>query len=422
MAGIVIVPWNSLACCSLARGCHTGAVCIDAVLKIVRHEKPRQKSFSSESGGWRKEGESLLSDSDGDDIQFCNDKSRESFSIRGPATFSDIFFSIVQRRVAGDFANMGELPGPPLHSKTISGRIAMAGVFMTQYGCFGHEHKTFLPWRSVISLSHNFNRSRITNFNRSRIIIQNISRRPLVLNGISYEAYEVMKNAFSAATSDKSAYTTPKNSSAEESAEWGSSSWSCSQKTTTFMPWSSLYGFEIVDNMGFGKLFFISEIGDRYKAVRALSSTVRRVYERLRDLKYSDPTDAMVFNKSADQRKCCIVTDESITLSLNKGRLIKQIDLKRVLGARRSRKCHKEIEIAIIWGQRNKMEIIKVPVADDENARRIAEDIHQRATFCRSATYRNYASEISVWCNDTFNIKDTKESFVPETLHHSYTR
>jgi len=64
-----------------------------------------------------------------------------------------------------------------------------------------------------------------------------------------------------------------------------------------------------------------------------------------------------------------------MTLSLKNGRLIRKIDLKRVLGARQSRKDHKEIEIAFAKGQRNQIEIIKVPIADGQKARSIAFDI-----------------------------------------------
>jgi len=198
-AGIVIIPWRSTAGCSLSRGCYA-VISVDVVLKSTRHKKPPRKHALSATG-WRKEGENLLSDSDVDDIEFFNDQLRERFLIRGSPMFSEMFFSILQVHMSGSFEDMIELEGAPLHSNTVSGKVATAGLFSTQHGCFGRELKTFIPWRSVMGMSYTFSR-----FGWSRVRIQNISHIPLVLKGISYEAYETMVNAFSAATSNSIPY------------------------------------------------------------------------------------------------------------------------------------------------------------------------------------------------------------------------
>jgi len=383
-AGIVFAPWDTLTSIKLSRRCYTGTITLDTVLK----RKPPESSHRHwrARGGTRREGESLLSDSDMDDIELDDDRDNEVITIRGGAMDSEHIYHSLSRRMCAKFADMEERKDAQvIHSNCVSGKITDAGIFATISARFS-EKKVFIPWRSVISVVYKFP----TCMRSSSLVIEDRSGTPTEFKGVDEEVFQDLSRIFSDMTLEDTALKHGREAQQPESDQKSTdlAVWSdgvhdnrarcCRRRSKLFIPWSKIDGLVFKTTKIGGRVFVVTETGQEVQMADTTTYKAWAEYDRLHTMKYGPPElydSVITFNEAKEQHKSCRLSSQSVKVTLNKGKVVKEIDLERVIGARRGRKSHKELEIGAGIGHRSKCMLISVPLVNKENARQLAKDI-----------------------------------------------
>lgn len=383
-AGIVFVPWDSLTSIKLSRRCYTGTVTLDTVLK----RKPPESSHRhwNARGGTRREGESLLSDSDKDDIELDDDRENEVIIIRGRAMHTEHIYDSLSRRMCAKFADMEERKDAHvIHSNCVSGKITDAGIFATISARFS-ENKVFIPWSSIISVVYKFP----TCMRSSSLVIEDRSGTPTELNGVDEEVFQDLSRIFSDMTLEDTSLKHGREAQQPESEQKSTNltvsldgvhdnrAHCCCRRSKLFVPWSKIDGLVFKTTKIGGRVFIVTETGQEVRMADTTTFKAWAEYDRLHTMKYGPPQlhdPVITFNEAKEPHKSCKLSSQSIKVTLNKGKVVKEIDLERVIGARRGRNSHKELEIGAGIGHRSKCMLISVPLTTTQNARELAKEI-----------------------------------------------
>lgn len=384
-AGTVLSPWNSFVSLRLSRGCHYGQITVHTVMKASPVKK---KSTSTLPGvGFKSGGENLLSDSDEDDVDFYDDRALDKFEIKTDAGISEQLYSALKARLSEKFASMEELPGgDPIKSKKVMAKLTGSGIDATLFGTCGKEAKIFTPWSNVISVAF----KHPTCCRQSCIVIQDRSTNPILLKGVPFNAFHNLEKAFSEKSREDVALKASGKSAAacdscvtkgltvDTDGVYYELSRCCRRKVNTFMPWSKLDGLRMdASAAGRTTIDLITESGDTFRVAKTTNKKAREEFEKLHQAKYGAKVaeNAKEFNKKG--QFSCNLSDQSLYLSLNNGKRVLEVDLDRVIGARRCKKTHSQLEVGISMGKLSHIETI--PLVEGNNARELSKDIRVQA-------------------------------------------
>jgi len=152
----------------------------------------------------------------------------------------------------------------------------------------------------------------------------------------------------------------------------------CRRKIKTFIPWSRLDGLKMTTAAaGRTTIDLITETGDTFRVAKTTRKKALEEFEKFHKAKYGAKLgeNAKEFNKQG--QFSCNLTNQSLYLSLKKGKRVLEVDLDRVIGARRSRKTHTELEVGISMGKISN--VVTIPLVEGNNARELAKDIRVKA-------------------------------------------
>jgi len=291
------------------------------------------------------------------------------------------------------FAEMEELPDvEPIHSDTCLGKITKAGVFVTIFSHFSNERQIFLPWSSIIRVAYEHGAAA----KKSRLLIQERSGDTVILEGITYNCYAAMEKTFAqnALEDTELKQENPQKIDIEENKNnftlkadgiYEEQGGCCTPKMQTYVPWSKVDGLLYQEYSFKGSVFLITDTGHMFRVANAVGkSAAKAMYNKVRRLKYGTSGGDEV-EEMNQPKKSVILTDQSVKLFLNGSKHVQEIDLERVIGARRGKNTHKELEIAVNIGNMYKGQLITVTLMDNEYARQLAKDIRERAQMRKTA-------------------------------------
>jgi len=314
---------------------------------------------------------------------------------------SEALFSAIQIRMSRSFEEGDEVPGTQITTDFVRGKVTRAGIFATMFtgsGCFNLERKFFIPWSSVVSLKYRH----ATCLNKASLDIQNRSESLVHLKNVSFDSFQVLKEVFADVTSE---VATTEGDQVPDLLVGGVKGLDiqsngihcdkgcCCCKVATFTPWARIDGLLFENTTVGGKVSIVSEMGEVQQIARTNTNAAWSIYDAVLKMKYasSSSDDALIFNPVKDARRCCKLTDHSVKLSLHSGKLVKELDLERVVGARRGQRTHTELEIAVSMSTGETLEVIKVPLNETENARLLATAICEKVARRKEILSQMYA-------------------------------
>merc|ERR1712007_218650 len=156
-------------------------------------------------------------------------------------------------------------------------------------------------------------------------------------------------------------------------------------KQQLFVPWSKIDGLMMcVGTCGCsGAIHIITEAGHDFTVLKSRNRNLLwekfdEVHGRKYGIQGSNSKD-LCFNEDAtDNRKTCVLTNQSLRLCLKQGKQIYEIDLDRVVGAKK-RRGKDAIDIALSVGRDSKCLMLFVLVKNNL-AKAVAEEIRKRST------------------------------------------
>lgn len=285
-----------------------------------------------------------------------------------------------------------------IHNKACFAQVTKSGMFLqSKVGCCGGVTKAFIPWASMTSMTY----QKQTCCKKSRFLISDRLLQPIDVGSVSFDDFEAVRNIFSQATAEEVGHKMKLAGEAfQEDAELLKNedkglnpkkdgihrvmrNCGCAV-TLSFIPWAKIDGLMLEQSSCFGgALYLITEAGQFYKVVKSnQQKNLWKTYDELKLMKYGSDPGAMgsptVFNEHKDERYSCVLTDQSVRLSLKNNAVVEEIDLDRVLGARCG-KTGKRLEIAISMGARDACTILSVDLAPCEDAYPLIADLKLRA-------------------------------------------
>jgi len=155
----------------------------------------------------------------------------------------------------------------------------------------------------------------------------------------------------------------------------------CRRQISTFIPWSKLDGLTMVGSaMGRTTVEVVTETGNHFEVAKTTRKKAWEEFDKLHNIKYGiqSAEEVQLFNEGKDPRYSCKLSDQSLFLSLNKGMTVFELDLERVVGARRCKDTHKQLEVGVSMGELSG--IMTVPLLEGKRtARELAGDIRRKA-------------------------------------------
>merc|ERR1712064_229410 len=117
-----------------------------------------------------------------------------------------------------------------------------------------------------------------------------------------------------------------------------------------------------------GNIHLIPEAGHDFKVFKSRNKdALWQKFDEIRKYKYgalNAGSNTLCLNQDdKDDRKTCVLTDQSLRLSLKKGKKIQEIDLERVIGARAAKRGKSAIDVALNVGQgKKKCAILRIKI------------------------------------------------------------
>lgn len=315
------------------------------------------------------------------------------FQIKTEAGISEQLYSALKARLSQKFAHMEELPGGnPMKSKRVMGKLTGSGIDATIFGTCGKESKIFTPWSNIVSVAF----KHPTCCRQSCIVIEDRSIQPILLKGVTFKSFQELEKAFceksreDVALKSKSAAVfdecVTKGLSVDTDGVYYDLSRCCRRKIKTFIPWSRLDGLRMsTAAAGRTTIDLITETGDTFRVAKTTRKKALEEFEKFHMAKYGAKVgeNGKEFNKQG--QFSCNLTDQSLYLSLKKGKRVLEVDLDRVIGARRSRKTHTQLEVGISMGRIS--DVVTIPLVEGNNARELAKDIRVKAENRKKKLY-----------------------------------
>lgn len=383
-AGVVLASWDSITSARLSRGCTRGTITVNTIMKKEGVVKPVQAKTMD---GFRGGGENLLNEVDEDVMAFTDDRKGDVLVFTISASVSEVLYSILETRMAASFADLEEVADAcSIHSPSVIAHAAKAGLIANTFKSCSREEKVFIPWSSMIAVTY----KKATCCRKSCLTVKECSGKPMLLYDVKEEAYESLANVFSSKSLEdvvskrsqpvESGFVDLRGLEPRADGLYDDRASCCRRNTRVFIPWSKIDCMILCSaGVGFAKVILVTEVGERLRIAKKRTTSAWELFNKLRTMKYgvTSADVVRVFNQVKDERYSSKLTDCSITLSLDKGNIVKEIDLDRVMGARRGRATHTQLEIGISMGAAS--EVISVPLLKDNNARDLARDINKRA-------------------------------------------
>jgi len=292
--------------------------------------------------------------------------------------------------MSNNFSHTEELPGMHIQNSTGHIKATKAGMFLdSEISCCGGFVKTFIPWGSMVTMAYR----RRTCCKKAGFLIGDRLQTPVNIGVVSQEDFEEVRRIFSETVAEvgnapPGEANTPAGHGMTLSQDGIYHVRKCCGMRRLFIPWAKIDG--LVMSMGTcgcscAKLHLITEAGHEFRVLK--TGNKKLLWEKFDDihkLKYgtSDSGGSKLrFNvNTKDDRKTCVLTNQSLRLCSGNGRRIEEVDLERVVGVRASKKKGKNaIDIALSVGQGNKCSVLSIPL-EDEQAGDVAKQIRQRAT------------------------------------------
>jgi len=315
---------------------------------------------------------------------FGKDTSETTICIKGRCCAKDDLYEPLTTIMSKNFSHMDELVGV----KNKRGRIkaTKAGLFLDSgKTCCGGFVKSFVPWGSMVAMMYRHRSC----CKKAALMIQDRLQAPVNVGSLDFSDFEEVRKIFS-----KTVAEGPVRASGESDAPGRGLTLNqegmhykrkyCSMKQL-FSPWAKIDGLTL--NMGTcgcsGNIHLITEAGHDFKVFKTRNKdALWQKFDEIRKYKYgaSAGGNKLCFNQDEkDDRKTCVLTDQSLRLSLKKGKKIQEIDLERVIGARAAKRG-KAIDVALNVGRgKKKCAILRIKIQGTE-AGMLADDIRERST------------------------------------------
>jgi len=356
------VPWESIVAFRMKRSCLSGKITISA--------KTEQDVHEGTTKGFGKFTPQTT----------INIKTRKSTSEGLYRPFTTIMSS--------NFSHMEELAGMHIQNKKGHIKVTKAGMFLdSEISCFGGFVKSFLPWGSMVAMTYRHRSC----CNSASFLIQDRLQAPVNVGNLDYKDFEDIRKTFSktvaeetVSASGESDVPVPRGLTLNQEGMHTKTKY-CSMKQL-FSPWAKIDGLTV--NIGScgcsGSIHLITEAGHDFKVFKSRSKDLLwKKFDEIHKWKYGASGaggNKLCFNQDEkDDRKTCVLTDQSLRLCSKKGKTIQEVDLERVIGARAAKKGKNAIDVAINVGRANKCVVAHISIQGIE-AVKLAADICQRST------------------------------------------
>jgi len=315
---------------------------------------------------------------------FGKDTSETTICIKGRCCAKDDLYEPLTTIMSKNFSHMDELVGV----KNKRGRIkaTKAGLFLDSgKTCCGGFVKSFVPWGSMVAMMYRHRSC----CKKAALMIQDRLQAPVNVGSLDFADFEEVRKIFSKTVAEGpralgEADAPGRGLTLNQEGMHYKRKY-CSMKQL-FSPWAKIDGLTL--NMGTcgcsGNIHLITEAGHDFKVFKSRNKdALWNKFDEIRKYKYgaSDAgSNKLCFNQDEkDDRKTCVLTDQSLRLSLKKGKKIQEIDLERVIGARAAKRG-KAIDVALNVGRgKKKCAILRIKIQGTE-AGMLADDIRERST------------------------------------------
>jgi len=413
---VISLPWTSIVSIRMVKNCSGGQVRIGTVSDVVARRPLQEMGKVTKSSRGNYEPEEVSKH----DEEFKRNLSHRSITFKLYRSTAEALYEDLSAIMCEERKDMDE--EDYIHTQLSHTRTTNAGMRIeTKDGHCGGFSKVFIPWGSVNSITHTTKR----NNKEVSFHVHDRLQEKTDLGLGKFKDYEKLRSLFSAKVAEFKVPTDQTVNLEELVNKLGAKRglapmpdgihelrkmWN-QTVMRTFVPWSRFDGI-VVDLGGcckHGTVCLVTESGERLQVAHtAKTDLLWEIYEQFRLMKYgkikygngsedevNDETDALTFNDNADkhktvnddvderregERKSCKLTNESLKFCMKKGRIIEEIDLERVIDARRSSETNKkQLEVAFSVGITKSSRIEKLPLNENDDAEKLAYEIKRRA-------------------------------------------
>eukprot|EP00811_Abedinium_folium_P036621 NODE_9313_length_1432_cov_8.812261.p1 GENE.NODE_9313_length_1432_cov_8.812261~~NODE_9313_length_1432_cov_8.812261.p1 ORF type:complete len:419 (-),score=84.27 NODE_9313_length_1432_cov_8.812261:175-1350(-) len=366
---VILASWESVVSAKLMRSHCRGRILINAIdnhSEMIKVVPTRQVSVRATSG------HNLLHHEDIDGVDFCDEQNRAVVEINTDSQNSEALYSMIQWALCGGFDGTKPLRETlPINAKNVYATMLTAGLFAHMIAsCSCHESKVFVAWASIVSISY----KAATCLKDSQLSIHDRSGdMPLVLRGVSVDEYESLKATYAALSGDV------KGTEAVSMRCCGGS------MVKTYVLWQSVAAvwYEQVGMMN-ARVLYVTSSGTclQLPVPNGKRDNAWHIFLDANNKKYASTKrlNDRSFGLSDKKEKGCFLTDQNLRLSLQKGAYVIELDLNFVIGARRGRSSHAELEVGVSLRGTWPGNVITVSLGKSDNARVIAQDINDRVS------------------------------------------
>eukprot|EP00811_Abedinium_folium_P020416 NODE_2939_length_2118_cov_10.368157.p1 GENE.NODE_2939_length_2118_cov_10.368157~~NODE_2939_length_2118_cov_10.368157.p1 ORF type:complete len:530 (+),score=112.58 NODE_2939_length_2118_cov_10.368157:136-1725(+) len=362
---IILASWHSIVSAKLTRNHCGGRISINAIDNHSEMKKvvpTRQVSVRATSG------HNLLHHEDIDRVEFYDEQNRAVVEINTDPQNSDALFGNIQSVLCGGFDGTKPLTETlPICAKNIYATMLTAGLFAHMSStCSCIESKVFVAWESIVCISY----KAATCLKDSQLSIHDRSgSMPLVLRGVSEEEYESLKATYVALSGDA------------KGAELVSVRY-CRRSMRDFVLWQSVAAV-CYEQVGMSaRVLYLTSSGSclQLPVPNGRRDNAWQIFLDANLKKYpsTESKTGRSFGLSDNKKMGCFLTDQSLRLSLQKGAHVIELDLNFVIGARRGRCSHAELEVGVSLRGTWPDNVITVSLDKSDNARVIAQDVNDR--------------------------------------------
>jgi len=356
------IPWKAIVAIRMTRTCCSGTITVSA--------RTEEEVHGEETKG----------------LKFGTDISRTTINIKTHRATSEALYQPLTTIMSTNFSHTEELPG--MHIQNTHGHVkaTMAGMFLdSDISCCGEYVKTFMPWGSMVAMAYRHG----TCCKSASLLIEDRLQTPMKVGTIVYKDFEEIRGTFSKTVAEISEPSEdpcmPNARGLTLSKEGMQYVTKYCGKRQLFVPWSKIDGLMI--RMGTcgcsGAIHLITEAGHDFTVLKSRNRALLwekfdEVHQRKYGTQGSSSKD-LCFNEDAtNNRNTCVLTDQSLRLCLKKGKQVYEVDLERVVGAKK-RRGKEGIDIALSVGRDCKCLMLFVLVKNNLAAA-VAEEIRTRST------------------------------------------
>lgn len=365
-------PWNDIISTRVVRNCMSGRV-----------------TLGTKSSNYFFRGDADIL------TKFGVDPTNTKIVVKTTRSTSEGFYALMTSILNNNFSHMEELPGMHIHNKNAYVKATKAGIFLeSEIGCCGKVVKSFIPWESLVIMRR---RGR-TCCRKGGFFFGDRQQAPINAGEVTTEDFVSMQKIFSETVKENGMKTSGealqgKFRKGVTLGEDGihernyfvkcSCCCCCCPNVNMFVPWARIDGLRVKMSscrcLG-ATLYLITEAGHSFAVMKSRNMELLwQKYDEVHQEKFGVAcSEFKTFNADEkDPNKSCKLTNQSLKLCYSKGKIIEEVDLERVVGARVTKA--NRLEVALSLGQESVCTVLGVKLKDPLEADSLVDMIRGKA-------------------------------------------